>query len=163
MHNQLSSWIFVRDYIMSVFRIIYFGVCVGQVYGWFVDDLASWIRPAVIVGCIYMLLCHFTARCLSTRTVSFGGCEDWWVQTASRMNRLDWCVRKMSRIFSQVVEIRFGGTQGNVVSVPWLLLTWRHKEPGHRWPCYWHISQGTFQSQHPKGMTLNMFSIAFFT
>ena len=37
-----------------------------------------------------------------------------------------------------------------VHSIPWLLMAWRHKEPGHQKPWYWLSYPGTFQIQHQK-------------
>ena len=38
-------------------------------------------------------------------------------------------------------------------SMPWLLMTWWCKEPGHQQPWYWPISPRMLQSQHQKGLT----------
>ena len=43
-------------------------------------------------------------------------------------------------MMTRVVEIISGGEQGPmfpVESIPWLLMTWRHKEPDNRQPVYW--------------------------
>ena len=36
-------------------------------------------------------------------------------------------------------------------SIPWLLMPWRHKEPGNQQPWYWCRSLGIFRFQHQWG------------
>ena len=51
------------------------------------------------------------------------------------------------------------GRQGATYStwpIPWLLMTWWHKEPGHQQPWYWSTYLKIFQSQHQKGWCLSL-------
>ena len=38
-------------------------------------------------------------------------------------------------------------------SIPWLLMTWLHKEPGHQQPWYWPSSPKWFRPQDQKALT----------
>ena len=55
---------------------------------------------------------------------------------------------------SKVTEIHSQGRQHHAhctQSIPWLLMTWQCKEPGHQQPCCWPSLPTILQSQHQKG------------
>ena len=71
---------------------------------------------------------------------------------------------------AQLVEILLCGRQGPMNStllIPWLLMTWRRKEPGHQQPWYWPISwniwvsvtegsRGSADKKHKMGPKANV-------
>ena len=67
---------------------------------------------------------------------------------------LNWIVyitykEKMSFLYieiGQVIKILPAKDVYPTKSLPWLLMTWRYKEPGHQQPCYWRSSPRIF---HP--------------
>ena len=46
-------------------------------------------------------------------------------------------------------------------SVPWLIMTWRHKKPGHQQQWYWPSYHGIFRFQFQKGLTCQETKRAF--
>ena len=61
---------------------------------------------------------------------------------------------------SQVVKFLSHGRWGPVylaLSIPWLVMTWRHKEPGHQWPQYWPGYHGIFRFQYQTSLRVIMY------
>ena len=102
---------------------------------------------------------HYLNECLPTSLIPFGITRPQWVNLSHgeyfRENiKMYLHFLSFSNIaMVQVIEILPLGRQGSFYwaqSIPLLLMTWCHKEPGHQKPWYWPTFPWIFCPQHER-------------